>query len=116
MKNSKICPKCGGQDITIMRSDLNITSDPRVRVKGSFFQSYEDFLPVERHLCCTCGYMESWIDPEDFIKKGGKSYWTEQEDIDAYWREKLREKREKEAQEERAREKEKKNRREDPWT
>ena len=114
MKSSKTCPKCGGQDIAVMRTDLNFASDPRVRVKGGFFQNFEDFLPVEQYLCCTCGYMESWVDPEKFVQKGGKSYWAEQEDDDAYWREKLREKQEKEARRERTEEKQK-SRREDPW-
>ena len=115
MKQSGVCPKCGGKDIATMRSDLNSSSDPRVRTAGGFFLSYQDFLPVERYLCCICGYMESWVNPEEFVKQGGKSFWEKQEEDDAYWREKLREKREKEAQQEHAEEK-RKNRREDPWT
>ena len=106
MKNSKICPKCGGQDIVVIRGR---DAQDRVRLP------LDDYLWAERYLCCTCGYMESWVDPEKFVKKGGKSYWAEQEDDDAYWREKLREKREKEAQQERTEEK-RKNRRDDPWT
>ena len=115
MKRTGTCPKCGGQDIAVMRGDLNIKSDPRVRMAGGLFLNYEDYLPVTQYLCCTCGYMESWADPEKFAKRGGKDYWAAQEDVDAYWKEKLREKREQEAQEERAQDK-RTNRREDPWT
>lgn len=114
MKKTGVCPKCGGQDIVSMQSDLNINSDPRLRVTKTFFLSYQDFIPVTQYLCCTCGYMERWADPEEFVKRGGKHFWEEQEEDDAYWREKLREKREKEAQEECAVEKQK-GRRDDPW-
>ena len=113
MKKTKVCPKCGGQDIVVIRGR---DAQDRVRLP------LDDYLWAERYLCCTCGYMESWVDAEAFVRKGGKAYWEKKEaseqdwdQMDAYWKEQLRKKREKEAQQERTEEK-RKHRRDDPWT
>lgn len=112
MKNSKVCPKCGGRDLITVPS---VDSQFSVGVRGP--------LPVERYLCLTCGYLESWMDLEAFTRMGAREYWEKlrlAEESDrrfgadlAYYSEKARQEREQPAK---SPEKTKKKRREDPWT
>ena len=113
MKQTRVCPKCGGQDIVVMRGR---------KAQDKVPLPFDGYLWTERYLCCTCGYLESWVDVDAFVRKGGKAYWEKKEaaeqdldEMDTYWKEQLREKKEKEAQQQRAGEKQK-NRRDDPWT
>ena len=62
MKNSGICPKCGGSDILRIFGALTDRSDgnrPPVAVSGISVPR------VHRYVCCGCGYSEEWIDPKD---------------------------------------------------
>jgi hypothetical protein len=68
MRTTKICPKCGSNDVVIVPG----------RVGGTFAGNHVQVgflgLPVEvaRYLCCECGFSEEWVDnPEDLerIKK-----------------------------------------------
>ena len=43
MKKTNVCPKCGGTDI--VKVPLGIL----------------DAAPVDRFVCCTCGYSEEWL-------------------------------------------------------
>lgn len=121
MKNTGVCPKCGGQEIAVMRGKLAFDHDPRVRTRGGMMVTLHDMVPVDRYLCCACGYMESWVDAKEFVQNGGKEFWEKQEkkeraedETETYWREKLQEKREKEAEQHKARDKQG-NERDDPW-
>lgn len=117
MKNGKVCPKCGGRDIVVMGA---LGGGPWVRVSGP---RTDNTLRVEQYVCCTCGYMESWVAPEEFVRRGGKEYWEGQRQIEeagleferslAYYSEKARQERE---QPVKAPQETKKKRREDPWT
>ena len=112
MKNSGICPKCGGREVVPVPS----ADAYRARTVG-------DPLPVERYLCMRCGYLESWLDLEAFARMGGREHWEElrrAEESDrkfgadlAYYSEKARQEREQSAK---SPEETKKKRREDPWT
>ena len=65
MKNTKICPKCGGKDIFVVdgyagaygRGD-NIDSGLTI------FSS----IPVDRYVCAGCGFSEEWIRTEDIAR------------------------------------------------
>ncbi|MGE4276198.1 MAG: hypothetical protein AB7E30_03355 [Lawsonibacter sp.] len=64
MKNTKICPKCGGVDV--------------VGIPGGFIG--KNWLPVgmetvaiDRWVCCSCGYSEEWIEADKLEKV--KKYW-----------------------------------------
>lgn len=114
MKNTGVCPKCGGREIVVIRGKLDTGYGSRVR--GKYDDPY-----VNRYLCRTCGYLESWVDPEEFVRSGAKEYWEkwekritaiedEQAELD-----RRRAEREQEVQRERAEEKRKNTRRDDPW-
>lgn len=114
MKNTGVCPKCGGQEIAVMRGKLDTGYGSRLRGR-------RDDPYVDRYLCCACGYLESWVDPDEFVRSGSKEYWEkwegrtaaieqEQAELD-----KRRVEREAAAQREREAEKRKNARRDDPW-
>jgi len=112
MKNSGICPKCGGREV------ISVPSADAYRT-----WKVGDPLPVGRYLCMRCGYLESWLDLEAFERMGGREHWEElrqAEESDrkfgadlAYYKEKARQEREQSAK---SPEETKKKRREDPWT
>ena len=109
MKNTGVCPKCGGQEIVVMRGNLNDGSDPRVRIKGLLSSKPQYFVPVNRYLCCACGYLESWVNSEEFVRSGGKEYWEKWEkQMSALEGEQA-------AQRESAEQKRNNTRRNDPW-
>lgn len=60
MRNSKMCPKCGGEDIRRINGDADHISTANVIVLGAFKRVY-----VPRYLCISCGFMEEWIEEDD---------------------------------------------------
>lgn len=112
MRNSGVCPKCGGREVVPVAS----ADACRVRTAG-------DPLPVERYLCMSCGYLESWLNLEAFERMGGREHWEELRQAEeagrkfgadlAYYSGKARRERE---QPPAPPEKPKKKWREDPWT
>lgn len=62
MKQSGICPKCGGREILIIPGESGpYGSGNNIPVGWSIFSAVK----VNRYLCCSCGYSEEWIDKED---------------------------------------------------
>lgn len=71
MKKTGVCPKCGGTDV--------------IRIPGgtaSFGDSSQNFVtvglssvPVDRYVCCACGFSEEWLRGDDLKKV--KKYWAE---------------------------------------
>lgn len=62
MKNSHICPKCGGNDI--IRVPGNVGSygvGNNIQVGWTNFSA----VLVDRYVCSSCGYSEEWINLED---------------------------------------------------
>ena len=59
MKKTNVCPKCGGTDIVKVpgtasgRRGFNCNEVPL----GLFIGT----APVDRFVCCTCGYSEEWL-------------------------------------------------------
>ena len=60
MKQSGICPKCGGREI------VRIPDNPYRHASGNNIYTTRLTLagkiPVIRYVCCTCGYTENWVE------------------------------------------------------
>lgn len=54
MKNTKTCPKCGGNHILRVEDNGGV----------SLYLGLLSRTPVARHVCTDCGYAESWVDPQ----------------------------------------------------
>ncbi len=72
MKNTKICPKCGSNDI------LRIPDQPNRHASGNNIYTTTVTLfgkiPVIRYVCCKCGYVENWVEQEEELQKLKKVY------------------------------------------
>ena len=73
MKNTHICPKCGGTDILMIPGKAGAYGTGNNIQVGMTNLSA---ILVDRYLCCSCGYSEEWIDKED-IPKLKKKYAKE---------------------------------------
>lgn len=65
MKQSKICPKCGGTDI--LRVEGHVGSHGagnNIMLGKSIFSA----VAVPRYVCCKCGYAEEWVDSNDLYQ------------------------------------------------
>ena len=65
MKNTKRCPKCQSDNIVKIGGDAGHSMD---RVAIDFIRS----VPVNRYICCTCGFIEECIDKE-YLEKVANS-------------------------------------------
>lgn len=62
MKSTHQCPKCGGTDILKVPGKAGAYgSGNNIQVGLTNFSA----VLVHRYVCCSCGYSEEWIDPED---------------------------------------------------
>lgn len=65
MKYAKICPKCGSGDILVVDGYCGgYGSGNNIMVGMTIFSA----VPVDRYVCCRCGYSEEWIRTEDMEK------------------------------------------------
>ncbi len=65
MKNSRICPKCGGSNIARIDGYAGAYgTGNNIMIGYTIFSAVN----VNRYICCYCGFTEEWIDTED-IKK-----------------------------------------------
>lgn len=64
MKNTKKCPKCASGDIMLV-VDPGLTGG----AGNIIYTGLTRFsaVPVERYVCCSCGYSEEWIDRADIF-------------------------------------------------
>ena len=65
MKNTKKCPKCGGE--SIVRFDGNCGAygaGNNIMLGATIFSA----INVNTYVCTTCGYTEEWIDTQDIEK------------------------------------------------
>lgn len=58
MKNTKICPKCGGDDI-LKIPGMGPYGRNNSHIKTGH-TAFSDIL-TDRFACCKCGYSEEWI-------------------------------------------------------
>ena len=73
MKQSRVCPKCGGTDILIFEGYAGAYgSGNHIMTGASIFSAG----PVDRHICCGCGFVEEWVREEDMekLRKSKKGY------------------------------------------
>lgn len=60
MKNTHVCPKCGGGDI------VRVPDNPSRHASGNNIYTTRATLlgkiPVIRYVCCGCGYVENWVE------------------------------------------------------
>lgn len=68
MKNTGICPKCGGKDILKVLSYTNRFGGGDVILTDNALPISLCGVRVPRYVCCTCGYSEEWIDVTDLQK------------------------------------------------
>lgn len=62
MKQSRICPKCGGKEILRIEGKAGAYgAGNNILVGATIFSA----VGVHRYLCCSCGYSEEWIDKKD---------------------------------------------------
>ncbi|MBQ8647365.1 MAG: hypothetical protein IJ484_04415 [Oscillospiraceae bacterium] len=59
MKNTHICPKCGGSDLVRIEGKVNQYGNV-VLTGVTVFSA----VPVQRYVCCSCGFSEEWFDEE----------------------------------------------------
>ena len=64
MKKTGVCPKCGGADIVRVPGGVRSTMDNTQNFVIRGFQS----APVDRYICCACGFSEEWLREEDLEK------------------------------------------------
>ncbi|MBO6061375.1 MAG: hypothetical protein J6P98_04580 [Clostridia bacterium] len=65
MKNSKVCSKCGSKAIYVSEGGAGAYGSGNNIPIGSFvWQS----VPVDRYICCDCGYTEEWLRREHLDK------------------------------------------------
>lgn len=62
MKQSGICPKCGGREILTIPGWVEASGSGNNIPVG---WTYLSAVKVNRYLCCGCGYSEEWIDKGD---------------------------------------------------
>ena len=65
MKWSRFCPKCGGDDILVIKGSSGAYGTGNNIPAGATIFSA---VLVNRYLCCKCGYSEEWINEEDIPK------------------------------------------------
>lgn len=73
MKNTRICPKCGGSDIIIVDGYAGpYGSGNNIMTGATVFSAVN----VNRYICCSCGYTEEWINTEDIerVRKSKKAH------------------------------------------
>ena len=75
MKYAHKCPKCGSEDVVLVRGGTSREA-PKIPVDDWWNRCVEE----NRYVCCACGYVEHWVDPETFVEWGGKKYWLEKEE------------------------------------
>ena len=59
MKQSGVCPKCGGTDLLRIFGTITDRGDgnrPPIAVSGISVPR------VHRYVCCGCGYVEHWVE------------------------------------------------------
>ena len=69
MKNTKVCPKCCGNDIVKIEGSVQLYGG------GNHIDvSWTSSVLVNRYLCCNCGVLEEWIDTKEDVAKVKKKY------------------------------------------
>ncbi len=73
MNATRICPKCGSNEIYVIDGYTGpYGSGNNVMIGATVFTAVK----VNRYICCTCGFTEEWIGREDLekVKKSKKAH------------------------------------------
>ena len=73
MNRTRICPKCGSNEIYVIDGYTGpYGSGNNVMIGATVFTAVK----VNRYICCTCGFTEEWINREDLekVKKSRKAH------------------------------------------
>ena len=73
MNRTRICPKCGSNEIYVIDGYTGpYGSGNNVMIGATVFTAVK----VNRYICCTCGFTEEWIGREDLekVKKKKKAH------------------------------------------
>ncbi len=62
MKQTKICPKCGSGDIVRFDGSVGTHGVGNNILTG---KSIFSAVLVNRYICCSCGFVEEWVDKSD---------------------------------------------------
>jgi len=72
MKNTGTCPKCGGRNV------VRVPDHPHRHASGNNIYTTTVTLfgkiPVIRYVCCTCGYVENWVESSDELAEIRRSF------------------------------------------
>lgn len=72
MLRSRICPKCGCNDIVIVNGSAGAYgSGNNIMVGVTIFSA----VPIDRYICVNCGFTEEWISQEGLQKLGKSNKW-----------------------------------------
>ena len=72
MKRTGTCPKCGSRDVVKASGDTMSHSYIVVSVFGT--------APIDRWVCCACGFAEEWV-PEEYLDKA-RDWWSSKENME----------------------------------
>lgn len=65
MKRTGKCPKCDNSEIIIVPGDTGVYGVGNNIPTSLYVLNY---VKVPRYVCCSCGYVEEWIETEDILK------------------------------------------------
>lgn len=68
MKKTKLCPKCGSANIHISEGGAGTNGSGNIIPTGSYAWQA---VPVDRYICCDCGYVEEWLRSEHLERIAG---------------------------------------------
>ena len=72
MKNTRICPKCGGTDIAIVDGSVGAYgSGNNIMIGATVFNAVK----VDRYICGSCGFTEEWINRDGLDRLARSARW-----------------------------------------
>ncbi len=72
MKNTGKCPKCGSLNTVRIPDHPNRYASGNNIYTGTL--TLIGKIPVIRHVCCDCGYVENWVERESELRKIRSSF------------------------------------------
>jgi ribosomal protein S27AE len=77
MRNTKVCPKCGSNDIVIVPGLYGeLDGLEHFAPPGSILV----LLAITRYFCCNCGFSEEWIESPEDREKIKKTFGERQDE------------------------------------
>lgn len=65
MKNTRVCTKCKSTDVVRIDGHIGANGGGNyLRLGASIFSS----VIVNRYVCCSCGFVEEWVDKNDLMQ------------------------------------------------